>query len=226
MMEENPESLLIEIQDRLKRLETNLPRRVDGFATSPVSKLPSKVLVCRATLMWRMAELARCAIGHFGRSELASAILLTRAAIETSATVWYLHKKLSASVESGTVGDIDEYLMKLLMGSKNDPAMPDPVNVLTFVDYVDQEIVGFRSQYDSLSEFAHPNWAGTSLLYAKPDPANGWTDFGVNVRAAEGPRIGGIANLSVALLVFEESCNHIERILASFIAICEKNLKA
>ena len=172
-----------------------------------------------------MAELARCALGHFGKGELASAILLTRAAIETSAAVWYLHKKLSASVESGTVGDIDEYLMKLLMGSKNDPAMPDPVNVLTFVDYVDKEVVGFRSQYDSLSEFAHPNWAGTSFLYANPDPANGWTDFGVNVRLSEGPRNGGIANLSVALLVFEDRSNRIDEIIASFVAICEKNLR-
>jgi hypothetical protein len=225
MMEENPESRLIEIQDRLKRLEDNLPRRVDGFALSPVSKLPSKVLFYRATLMWRMAELARCALSHFGKRELASAILLTRAAIETSAAVWYLHKKVSASVESGKVGDIDEYLMKLLMGSKNDPAVPVPVNVMTFVDYVDKEIVGFRSQYDSLSEFAHPNWAGTSLLYAKPDAAKGWIDFGVNIRAAQGPRIGGLANLSVALLVFEERCNRIDEIIASFIPICEKNLK-
>jgi hypothetical protein len=47
----------------------------------------------------------------------------------------------------------------------------------------------------------------------------------VNVRASEGPRIGGIANLSVALLVFEESCNRIDEINASFKAICEKNLK-
>jgi len=100
-----------------------------------------------------------------------------------------------------------------------------PVNVMTFVDYVDKEIVGFRSQYDSLSEFAHPNWAGTSLLYAKPDAAKGWIDFGVNIRAAQGPRIGGLANLSVAQLVFEERCNRIDEIIASFIAICEKNLK-
>jgi hypothetical protein len=62
-------------------------------------------------------------------------------------------------------------------------------------------------------------------LYAKPDAAKGWIDFGVNIRAAQGPRIGGLANLSVALLVFEERCNRIDEIIASFIPICEKNLK-
>jgi hypothetical protein len=35
-MEENPEALLIEIQEGLKRLEASLPRRVDGFAVSPL----------------------------------------------------------------------------------------------------------------------------------------------------------------------------------------------
>jgi hypothetical protein len=167
-MEENPDALVIEIQQRLERLEAGRPNRVDGFAISPVSKLPSKVLVYRATLIWRMAEVTRCALGHFGRGELAAAILLTRAAIEASAAAWYLRKKVAGSVESAMVGDIDEYLMKLLMGSKNEPAVPDPINVMTFVDHVDKDIVGFRTQYDNLSEFAHPNWAGTSLLFAIP----------------------------------------------------------
>jgi hypothetical protein len=98
MMEENPESLLIEIQEGLNRLEANLPNRVDGFAISPASKLPFKVLRYRAALMWRMAELVRCSVGHFKHGELASAILLTRAAMETTAAIWYLHKKVFASV--------------------------------------------------------------------------------------------------------------------------------
>lgn len=222
LMEANPDSLLIEIQERLKRMEAILPERVDGFAISAVSKLPSKVMSYRASLMWRMAELARSAFDHFGKGELASAILLTRAALETTAAVWYLHKKVSASVESGVLEDIDEYLMKLLVGTKNDPAMPDPVNVVTFVRHVDKEVPGFSAQYDILSEYAHPNWSGTSLLYAKPDSQKGWTDFGVNIRNADGPRVVGIINLSVALLMFEERCNRIDRIITSFTAICEK----
>jgi hypothetical protein len=224
-MEENPEALLIEIQEGLKRLEASLPRRVDGFAVSPVSQLPFKVLRYRAALMWRMAELVRSAFGHFEEGELASAILLTRAAMETTAAMWYLHKKVFASVESGTVGNIDEYLFRLLVGMKNDPAMPQPVSVGTLLKHIDKEIDGFSSQYGNLSEVAHPNWAGTSLLYSAQDTDKSSADFGMNIRAFDGPRNSGVLSLSAALLLFQERSNRIDEIIASFIAICEKNLK-
>jgi hypothetical protein len=224
-MEENPESLLIEIQEGLNRLEANLPSRVDGFAISSASKLPFKVLRYRAALMWRMAELVRGGVGHFKQGELASAILLTRAAMETTAAIWYLHKKVFASVESGAVGDIDEFLMRLLMGTKNDSAMPAPVSVGTLLKHVDQEVPGFSSQYGNLSEAAHPNWAGTSWFYSKLDKEKGWTDFGANILAHDGPRNSGILSLSAALLLFQERSNRIDEIIASFIAICEKNPK-
>jgi hypothetical protein len=225
MVKEDPEALLIEIQEGLNRLEANLPRRVDGFAISSVSKLPFKVLRYRAALMWRMAELVRNALGHFQQDELASAILLTRAATETTAAVWYLHKKVLASVETGTVGDIDEYLMRLLVGTKNDSAVPQPVSVGTFLKHVDKEVSGFSQQYGNLSEVAHPNWAGTSLLYSKLDTDNGWADFAVNLPGFEGKRHSGILSLSEVLLMFEDRTNRIDEIVASFVAICEKNVK-
>jgi hypothetical protein len=225
MAQENPESILVEIQEGLDRLEASLPKRVDGPAISLVSKLPFKVLLYRAALMWRMAELVRGAVGHFKQGELASGILLTRAALETTAAVWYLHKKVFASVESGIVGDIDEFLMRLLMGMKNDSAMPAPISVGTLLKHVDQEVPGFSSQYGNLSEAAHPNWAGTSWFYSKLDKEKGWADFGANMLAHDGPRNSGILSLSAAMIVFEERSHRIDGIIASFVAICEKKLK-
>jgi hypothetical protein len=56
--------------------------------------------------------------------------------------------KLEATIKSEALGDIDDYLMKLLMGSKTDPNLPQPLNVLKFIDYVEKKIEGFRHQYD------------------------------------------------------------------------------
>jgi cation transport protein ChaC len=159
VQDESLESIRGEICGRLEILESNLPRRVDGFAVSPHTKIPFKALVYREALIWRMTELGRAAFDCFEKNKLAAGILLTRAAVETSAALWYLSAKLDASVQSGTVGDIDDYLMKLMMGSKsNQDIMPAAINVLTFVDCVDKDIKGFRQQYDGLSEFARPNW--------------------------------------------------------------------
>jgi hypothetical protein len=223
-MEKSIEDLMIEVRGRLEQIESNLPQRVDAMI-SPNSKLPFKALLYREALIWRMAELSRGAFENFERNHLAVAILLTRAAVETSAALWYLSAKLDATLQAGTVGDIDDYLMRLMMASRTYPELLPAISVLTFVDHVEKEIDGFRHQYDMLSEFSHPNWAGTGLLYSKPDPPNLWTDFGANIRLSDSTKHAGVLNLSVALMLFERSYNHVADIMPAFIALYASRLK-
>lgn len=159
----------------------------------------------------------------FETDKLASAMLLTRAAVETAAALWYLCAKIEAAAQSGVVADIGDYMMRLMMGSKTDLTVREAINALTFVDRVDKDISGFRHQYDSLSEFAHPNWAGTALLYSKPDPSNLRTDLGATLRSENSKEIG-VANLSVALMFFERSYNRIDDLMPGFITLCESQL--
>jgi hypothetical protein len=225
-MEESIEAMMSEIRGRLELLESSLPTRADAMV-SPDSKLPFKALIYRAALIWRMAELSRGALEDFEKDRLALAILETRAAVETSAALWYLHAKLDATLNAGAVGDIDDFLMKLSMGSRtNTDIMPQAISVLTFVDRVEKDVEGFRHQYDLLSEFAHPNWAGTALFYSKPDPPNLWTDFGANIRGIDGPKQVGVLNLSVALMFFERSYNRIADIMPALIELCKGTVKA
>lgn len=223
-MEESIENLMTEIRGGLELLEGNLPHRVDPMV-SPASRLPFKALVYRAALSWRMAELSRGAFESFENNQIARAILLTRAAVETGAGLWYLGAKLDAAVKAGAEGDINDYLMKLMMGSRTNPEMPSAISVLTFVARVEKDVEGFSQQYDLLSEYSHPNWAGTARLYSKPDATNLWTDFGRNIRGIAPPKKVGIINLSVALMFFELSYNRVGDNMPAFIALCENNSK-
>ena len=60
---------------------------------------------------------------NFEGDRLAAAILLTRAAIETTAALWFLLTKLSKAVNAGNIENVDHHLMRLVMGNKtwNDP---------------------------------------------------------------------------------------------------------
>jgi len=223
-MGESLDSLVDEIRGRLELIESSLPSRVDAMV-SPDSKLPFKALTYRAAVIWRMAELSRGAFENFEKNKLGVAILLTRAAVETSAGLWYLCAKLEAAVKAGAVGNIDDYLMRLSMGSRTEPAMPQAISVITFVAHVEKDVQGFRHQYDLLSEFAHPNWAGTALLYSKPDQPNLWTDFDANIRGAVGPKNIGVISLSVALMFFERSYNRLADLMPTFVALCENQSK-
>ena len=222
---ETSETLLTEVHARLHLLEAARPKSLDGFAISSKSKLPSKALGIREALLWRTVQLGESAFESFRRDKLASAILLTRATVETCAAVWYLRVRLETAVQSTTVGKIDEDLMRLLMGSKADAdILPPPINVLNFVDRVEKDIPGFRHQYDRLSEFAHPNWGGTTFLFSKIDYSTAVTNFGENIRGTDVPRRIGLANLSVALAMFEVSYNHITELMPDFVQICERHI--
>jgi len=176
-------------------------------------------------LCWRMAQLSRSAFECFEKRKLAAAILLARAAMETSAALWYLRKVMESSIETQTIGEADQRLMQLLMGSKSDTdTLPEAINVLKCVDSVDKKIPGFRYQYDRLSEFAHPNWAGTALLFSKREEG-GIANFGENMRSEETVLVGGLHNLAGALDVFEVSYNRVGELIPDFVRVCEANLR-
>lgn len=223
-MTESIKELLEEIRNRLSDIEACLPDKIDILAVSPRSKLPFKALTYRETLIWRMAELSRSAYEAFVNNNLASAILLTRGAVETCAALWYLRNKVSAVVQAGSLGDIDTYLMRLIAGTRIDQEMPQAINVLNFVDSVEKDLEGFRQQYDILSEIAHPNWSGTAGLYSKIDQENFRVDYGSNPRERVAPKHIGVINLSVALGLFEHTYNDFEKDYPAFVRLCEAAL--
>jgi hypothetical protein len=220
---ERAEALLAEADGRLRLLESGRPPRLDGYAISPLSKLPFLVLRYRESLLWRIVQLGRSAFENFTNNKLASAILLTRATVETSAALWYLRPKLQNAVQSKTLDNIRNDLTRLSMGSRVDTdILPEAINVLNFVDRAENDIEGFRQQYDRLSEFAHPNWAGTILLFSKVDESRGVADFGESIRAADSAKATGAVNLAVSLKMFEASYNSITDLMPEFVSLCER----
>jgi hypothetical protein len=101
----------------------------------------------------------------------------------------------------------------------------DPARQAILIMSLIGDIEGFSHQYGILSEYAHPNSAGTALLYSKTDTGNLVTDFGQNIRHAENTKLVGVINLSVALAMFETSYNRIADLIPAFTKLCESSLK-
>src|SRR4051812_27604097 len=93
------DEMIQEVQARIRILERSLPRQIDPIAISR-TKLPFKILhltnfSCqrhhyRGATIWRITELARASFQSFEGEQLAAAIVLARAAVETGAALWYL----------------------------------------------------------------------------------------------------------------------------------------
>src|SRR5258708_13485283 len=112
-MKKSVAELMGEIRARLEAFESRLPARINAMDVSPTSKLPYKVLFYREALIWRIVELGRAAFENFTTDKLVSGIVLTRAAVETTAALWYLCPKFAGVGDSGPLADLHNYLMTM-----------------------------------------------------------------------------------------------------------------
>lgn len=216
-----------EIAARLDAFARSLPKQIDAPAISRM-RLPGNVMWYRETMIWRFTELAQDALENLDRKRFASAMVLTRAAVETAAGLWYLHSKIMKAVKADDLGDLDAMLRRLNLGYK-DPAaladnLPEAVSVLTFLAHVDKDIEDSTKAYAALSEYSHPNYQGTACLYSHPHADTGLVDFGSNVRAADSHETICAINLSVAAMMFQHSYGAIADLMPGLVILCEKGM--
>ena len=222
-MEERLAPLMDEIRKTLAMLESSLPERLDPTAISPISKLPFKALLYRESLIWRMAELCGGALENFKEERFVSGILLTRAAVETTAALCYLCGNIAAAVESGAVGELDDYLMNLMMGAAaaapaatpepKDGETSRPLRIDAFLKQADQEVEGFSFEYGMLAKYVSPDRAGTTLVYSKQDAEKQVTLFGPNLRISDKTWLAALGTLAGALKIFVGSYNRISELI-------------
>jgi hypothetical protein len=225
------DELTIEIRDVIARIEASLVSRLDARDLGTRSQLPFYALYCRETWMWRVVELGRDAFDCFEKGDFVSAMVLTRAAMETTAALWGLRVKLEKALKLGSVNisELGSYLTRLRVGQGKGIARPDDpkaVHVMDFIRTVEKDCEGFEHQYGRLSEFAHPNWSGTTGLYSRFNHDEGRAEFGRNIRGGEGTKGIGLTNLSVALMFFEHTYNRFAELMPRFIELCERETLA
>jgi hypothetical protein len=230
-MKRSISTLMGEIRNALESFESNLPKHIDGFALCPESKLPMKVLRYQECLIWRVAELGRAALHEFEEDRFVAGIVLTRAVVETSAALWYLRSKVDDAVKSDQVGDIDTYLVKLNVGiatappTVEDGEFPRPVRISKFLEEVEKVIEGFSQHYGVLSEFAHPNWAGTASLYSKAHQEDLTITLGKYVRGGDRAKALGVNGLRGAVGLFEATYKNLINKMPAFVELCQRHSK-
>lgn len=203
----------------------SLPAQIDAPGNSRV-KLPRIATWSRETLLWRFTGLAQDALEKLNQKRLASTMLLTRAAVETVAALWYLDTKIGRALASGEIAELDEKLKRLMFGQKDPSAqadgLPAAIDVVTFLEHVEKEIPGYTDQYAALCEYSHPNYAGAAGLYSHPHKDTGMIDLASNIRGLQTHDMICAANLSGAVIMFHHSYTAIGDALAALVELCER----
>jgi len=170
-MSESPEhtEMLSEAKQLADLIASSLPAKIEIAALSLNSKIPFKALSLRELLIHRVSELATPAVELFEQRRLIPGVILTRAVVETVALTFSLHKQIESFLSSHDVAAFDNFLMLSLMGSRLPDSTHQATNIITLVKHVEKVIPGFEQSYNSLSEYAHPNWAGVLGAFGEID---------------------------------------------------------
>jgi hypothetical protein len=210
------EERLREIRTTIERLRASLPAEVIRPALEYNAVF--QLLCARAAFFWRTEELARNACDALERSDFAAAAILTRGVMETAALVWKLMDLLDSRTEY-SAQEMSAHLMRALVGWKAERGqLPEAYNAITLVKRMDRILSGVWNNYESLSEFAHPNWRGALGIYGKEDRERQVVSFGRAIRNPE-RHARVIANgLQGSLGAFEYAYNKISDTIPLFVA--------
>lgn len=215
---------LVEARERLKVVQSALPIRVAAEDLHTRAKIPFKVLCCREGYFWRVEELARSACDSFEKGDVVAALLLARGVTETACALWFLMKLVERQIDEGVQEDLDQVVMRLLMGHKGQDEFPEAMNVLKFVDKANSRFEGLRAAYDEMSESAHPNFWGSTGPFSKPDQERKSVHFGRCVRQTT--RFHVLVNTALvgSLAMTEAAYNSIADMMPALIERCERAL--
>ena len=158
--------------------------------------------VWRQVSLRRIVDLAEAAEAFYLEGRLLPGCTLTRAAVETVAVQYAVWKKIGALTRASDSRGIHTLLMSVVFGRRDkcDDWPNKSMNVLTAIDRLDKQFPGFRSEYDRLSEYAHPGLAGGYGMYVRTEGERLQSYFGQNpLRLEMGP--WGRTELERALLV-------------------------
>lgn len=179
----------------------SLPQKVDAAGLTLQSRLPFKATSVRETLIHRVSALASPAVALLEAGNLVAAIVLTRAVLETVAVVFSLRREVDAFLENGKVERLDDFLMACLVGSRWPDAETQARSVLTMIDHLDKQFEGYRATFDSLCEYAHPNWSGVLGSFGSIDREN--HVLHLTQRGRDSIRAIGATSLAMSLNLFQ-----------------------
>ena len=192
-------------------LAVSLPKELYAGSFTLNSKLPYKACSFREVLIHRVSDLADVAVELFASERLVPAFVMTRAVVETTAMMYWLHEKASEFLQKKDENAFDEFLMKGMLGSKDGTTTQVSYNVLTAIDRLNKEFGGIRGMYDKLCEFTHPNWSGVMGSYSVADPEKFILHLGKHHRKP--PLAFGLGPLIACLSIFTDYYNSSASIL-------------
>ena len=216
-----------QIEELKKRLDTEIPK-VESYPGGAERHL---FVAYKAVLLRRIYELSESSYSSFLKGNIVSGAILARSACETVAVLYYGYKKINNSVKLNSPGGVGLFLHRALWGTRleGEEELPKAIQVLTAIDHLDKAYNGARKDYDFLCEIAHPNFAGTGMIYFSHNFETNKSEVGHNPDN-NSPEALGLESLNILLDITFEIISMLNAVEPKFYqsvdeAVDRKNLK-
>ena len=232
--------LLQEAEKLYHELFEKLPTKVK---CKPVSapdneRIPFKADLAKVALTYRAVDITWAVLDLAKEKRPTPAFVLARCVFETAAVLFLLCRRLQKVVETNKVGDIDDFLNRLVVGGRSElmPKVPDgniirSIHISNAIDKLSKEHKNLAREYGFICEFAHPNFLGTLGSYGKLNKEKDVYNFSFDAshKNIPEPNAYGLNMLVLSLLLIKLYYKKLTDILPRFNEICEtqsKNSKA
>lgn len=152
-------------------LRESLPKEVRAAACTLKSKLVYKALSLRELLIHRVSDLTDACIVLFEQQRFVPAFIVARAIVETVAIQIRFHQVSLQFLNDWDEAPFDQFLMKGVLGNRLGLTSPSGIdigatNIQTIIGHIGKIAPAFKSSYEELCEFTHPNWSGMMGAYS------------------------------------------------------------
>jgi hypothetical protein len=185
----------------LHRLLARRKREVAVEGPLLESKTGWKLATLQQSLLYRVCALANGVADAWNTNNVAAALIVGRALMETVALTESVSNellRLRDPMDVAAADGIDELCNQQLFSTRDDEKVADghgymARNILTYIDKFDKKIPSIRETYDFLSEWAHPNGSGHLFTFGEINKQTGWVTFHDSA-----PRVRGIQGHVIA----------------------------
>lgn len=219
--------MLREANEFATELRQGLVKTITPADISATAKVPFKLRVLRELLLHRVSDLSDAACLHYNNDSTIPALVLTRAAFETMAMLFYLNKNVEAAHNGRDVEALDDIAMKGTFGAKDKSTPYEAVNVLTVIRHLEKKYPGLEEMFEFLCEFAHPNCAGLMVAYhgvQEVNLDNPHAPLALGAEAAELRPDYGLICLRIAISMADWFARELAKHDTELVLLCERDL--
>lgn len=158
--------------DKSKIIEGHLLRnKINPLDSGIEYKILHQLDCTREALAYRYFELLNSSYELYKCEKFVSGLCLSRTALETLSVLFFINIKLNKFVNGKDVKALISFVERLMFGhsskNRNTLSKVKSINIMEFINEADKKIDNFGSLYDTLSEYSHPNYLGSTEAYSE-----------------------------------------------------------